>query len=243
MITILIPAGAAGTSIPIDEDELHHLRVRRVELPADVRFVDGAGRTGTGRLTRDGRVAVLQVRESHVVPRPALRMLAVGAGDKDRFGWMVEKATELGVTDIVPLAVTNARGVAGGVGATQLDRLTKRAREALKQCGGLWAPIVHPPSSIPEFLSAMTAMTAMTAMSAPSRWLLDPEGTRPGAISQDTGIVAAIGPEGGFTSDERRQLLEYGFAPVAVGRQILRFETAAIAAAVLMQQDQDHTGD
>ena len=240
MITVLIPTGAAGTSVPIDEDELHHLRVRRVELPADVRFVDGAGRTGTGRLTRDVRAAVLQVRESHVVPRPALRMLAVGAGDKDRFGWMVEKATELGVTDIVPLAVTNARGVAGGVGATQLDRLTKRAREALKQCGGLWAPIVHPPSSIPEFLSAMTAMTAM---SAPSRWLLDPEGSRPGAISQDTGIVAALGPPGGTTSDERRQHHPDGFAPVAVGRQILRFETAAIAAAVLMQQDQDHTGD
>ncbi len=236
MITILIPAGSAGTSIPIEEEELHHLRVRRVELPADGRFVDGAGRSGTGRVMREGRAVVLRVKEDRLDPRPPLRMLAVGAGDKDRFGWLVEKATELGVTDIVPLVLTNARGVAGGVGAAQLERLTKRAREALKQCGGAWVPVIHSPQGLGDFLSALPATAAA------ARWLLDAEGGPP-QPAQASGVVAAIGPEGGLTSDERRQFLEHGFALVAVGRQILRFETAALAAAVLIQQDQDHTGD
>lgn len=239
MITILIPAGVAGTSIPIEEDELHHLRVRRVELPAEVQFVDGAGRSGSGRLVRAGRAAILEVRESRVAPRPPLRMLAVGAGDKERFGWMVEKATELGVTDIVPLAVANARGVAGGVGTAQLERLTRRAREALKQCGGPWAPIIHAPVSLHDFPSAFSGLSAL---SVTSRWLMDAEGTQPGRIGLGSRIVAAIGPEGGFTTDERRQLLDAGFAPIAVGRQILRFETAALAAAVLMQH-LEGTGD
>lgn len=236
MISILIPAGAAGTRITLDDDELHHLRVRRIELPAEVRFVDGAGRTGTAIVAREGRGAILEVRESSQAPRPATRMLAVGAGDKDRFGWMVEKATELGVTDIVPLALTNARGVSGAVGAAQLDRLRKRARETLKQCGGAWAPVIHPIQELGDFLTAIAAAVPTAAVStAAVKWIMDPDGGAPGPVALAAGIIAVVGPEGGLTADERARFLDAGFAPIRAGPHILRFETAALAAAVLMQ--------
>ena len=92
-------------------------------------------------------------------------MLGVGAGDRDRFGWLVEKATELGVTEIVPLETERTRGVATGCGPEQLDKLRRRAREALKQCGGAWAPVLREPSPLEAFVrSARTRRRAGCSM-------------------------------------------------------------------------------
>ena len=66
--------------------------------------------------------------------------LAVGAGDRDRFAWLVEKAVELGVTAVVPLETERTAGVATRVATTQhLAKLRRQALEAIKQCGAAWA--------------------------------------------------------------------------------------------------------
>ena len=65
--------------------------------------------------------------------------LAVGAGDRDRFGWLVEKAAELGVTTLVPIETARTTGVATRLRGKHLEKLRRQALEAIKQSGAPWA--------------------------------------------------------------------------------------------------------
>lgn len=191
-----------------------------------VDFSDGAGTRGTGELVSSGRQVALAILTTEQVSRPASLVLGVGAGDRDRFAWLVEKATELGVTEIVPLEAERTRGVATGLRPEQVEKLRRRAREVLKQCGGSWVPLVQPPQPLDEFLRRRDLG---------SRWLLDADGGSPPALDAGAPASALVGPEGGLTEGERRAALDLGFVPVSAGPMILRFETAAVAAAVLVQ--------
>ncbi len=233
MIRILIPAGAPPGRIRLDDDEAHHLRVRRVEGPAEVSYTDGAGLRGRGHVIRAGNGFELDPAERESVPRPAARILAVGAGDRDRFTWLAEKATELGATQIIPLDTELTRSVATRLRRGGEERVARRAREALKQCGGAWAPEIHAPIPVAEFLAQHRGFRG-------ARWLGDADGAAPAPVPGQAPAVAVVGPEGGLTGQERREFVEAGFAPVRFGPHILRFETAAIAALVLLQA---HAGE
>jgi 16S rRNA (uracil1498-N3)-methyltransferase len=225
---VLVPPGVAspGASVPLDEVEQHHLKVRRVATGTQVQFTDGAGLRGTGTLVARGREVSLDIRSVDAVPPAVPLVLAVGAGDRDRFGWLVEKATELGVTQVIPLETERTRGVATGVRPEQLDKLRRRAREVLKQCGGAWVPVLHEPQSLETFLQHAEGG---------ARWLLDADGGAPPVIDPALPAYALVGPEGGLSDSERAAALAHRFTPVSAGPLTLRFETAALAAAVLIQ--------
>ena len=223
MIRLLAPAGAlvTGALLTLEEDESRHLTVRRAEPGALVTLLDGAGVSADGRLDRSGRewrVAVGVVRRE---PRPAQVTLAVGAGDRDRFALMVEQAAQLGATEIVPLVTERTVGVATRLREGHLERLQRRGREAVKQCGAAWAPVLATPRSVTEFLAELPPG---------ARWLADPDGGPPPPLDAFDAVTVAVGPEGGFITGERRSLLAAEFRPVRLGRHLLRFETAAIAA-------------
>lgn len=228
MTLVLIPPGSAadGGSVLLDDDEQHHLKVRRVPAGSDVVFTDGAGVRGTGHVAARGRAFALTIGSVEKVTAPVPIVLGVGAGDRDRFGWLVEKATELGVTEIVPLETERTRGVATGLRPEQLDKLRRRAREVLKQCGGAWVPLLCDPQPLEPFLQRRDPG---------ARWMLDAAGGAAPALEAASPATALVGPEGGLTDAERRSALALGFTPVLAGPLTLRFETAAIAAAVLIQ--------
>ena len=148
------------------------------------------------------------------------------AGDRERFGWIVEKAAELGVTDVVPLEMARTASVATRVRDAHVEKLARRAREAVKQSGALWAPRVLPPMHYEAFVDAPRPG---------ARWILDVAGEVPGGLDGEAPVTALIGPEGGFTDQERSQALAAGYEAVRIGPHTLRFETAAVAAAVLIQ--------
>jgi 16S rRNA (uracil1498-N3)-methyltransferase len=225
VITVLVPAGVhpAGSRAPIDENEAHHLRVRRVAAGETVGLRDGAGLVGTGRTVQDGRAWLVEVAAAAAAPRPAELTLAVGAGDRERFAWLVEKATELGVTTIVPLQTERTTGVATQVREQHLKKLRRQALEALKQCGAAWAPVVEPPIDLAVFLRRQRSGVL---------WLADPSGDPPAAVLDSTPITVVVGPEGGLSDAEQAALRAAGFQPRALGAHTLRFETAALAAAV-----------
>jgi 16S rRNA (uracil1498-N3)-methyltransferase len=223
VITLLVPAGglAPGAAVSLDREEAHHVRVRRVRPGDPVRLVDGHGRCATGRLSADGRVELDQVEQ---LPRPVGLGLAVGAGDRDRFGWLVEKAAELGVTDVIPLETERTAGVSSRVRGEHIEKLQRRALEAIKPSGSAWAPVVHLPHTIAELIARHRQGI---------RWLADAQGESakaPGATDQ---VLIVVGPEGGFTGAERTILIDEGWLPVRFGGRTLRFETAALAGAVL----------
>ncbi|MEK6686943.1 MAG: RsmE family RNA methyltransferase [Gemmatimonadota bacterium] len=221
MINLLAEPGTieVGASVWPGPEEAHHLKVRRARAGEPIRVVDGRGQVGHGALQPDGTVLLSSLEV--IVPPPGLT-LAVGAGDRDRFGWLVEKSAELGVTDLIPLETERTAGVASRVRAQHLQRLQRRALEGIKQCGAAWAPVVHPPRPLGDLL----------AEPGPGiRWLASAGGGNPGGLPPGESILVVIGPEGGLSAFELEQLQSAGFLRVRLGPHVLRFETAAVAAA------------
>jgi 16S rRNA (uracil1498-N3)-methyltransferase len=223
MITVLAGRGTirAGATVTLDDDERHHLRVRRVTPGTPLRLLDGAGGIGEGELSAEGG-EVLVDRAEQVEP-PAPLQLIVAAGDRERFSLLAEKCAELGVTELIPAETERTRGVATRVHPGHIERIRRRALEAIKQSGCAWAPAV---SGLTELAGAI----GRTGQGP--RWLADGAGESPAGWSAPP-VAVAVGPEGGFTADEHALLVREGFRPVRLGPHVLRFETAAIAAAVV----------
>ncbi|MFI5210585.1 MAG: RsmE family RNA methyltransferase, partial [Gemmatimonadales bacterium] len=154
MISILADPGTlvAGTWLAVPESESHHLRVRRAADGTEVRVLDGEGNVGSGVLAWNRKSAMVEIARIAAEPRPPDLTLAVGAGDRDRLGWLAEKSAERGVTDLVPLETARTGGVATRLRGDQLDRLQVRAREAIKQSGAAWAPRIHMMMVLDELL-------------------------------------------------------------------------------------------
>jgi 16S rRNA (uracil1498-N3)-methyltransferase len=207
------------------EGEAHHLQVRRVGPGEPVELRDGEGLVGSGTLHWNGKVWSVEAAETNRVGPPAPLELVVGAGDRERFAWVVEKATELGVTAVVPLESERTAGVATRVRPQHLDRLRRHALEAVKQSGAPWATRVDGPVSLDALLSRDTDG---------ERWLADAQGRYAPAVLEEAPLTVVIGPEGGFTPTERQRLLAAGFQGIRLAHHTLRFETAAVAAAAVV---------
>jgi 16S rRNA (uracil1498-N3)-methyltransferase len=223
MIAVLVPPGALapGAVLRLEPEEARHLQARRVAPGDPVTLLDGRGGRAAATLEPapgGWRALVCEVRSE---PRPPTFVLAVGAGDRDRFADLVERAAEFGATAVVPLETERSRSVASRVRPGHLARLRRRAREALKQCRGTWAPEVLEPLPLAALRDGARGM----------RWLADAAGGAPGPLAMEDDLTVAIGPEGGFTEAEREAMVAAGFLPIRLGPRVLRFDTAAVAAA------------
>ena len=224
MIRVLLErgSGAAGQRGSLLEGEAHHLRVRRAEDGESVEVRDGEGLVGVGRLVRVGKTWDVEVAAAKRAARPAELTLAVGAGDRDRFAWVVEKATELGVTSVIPLETERTAGVANRVRPQHLERLRRQSLEAVKQSGAPWATRVEEPVSLAELAGRQVTGQG---------WVADAHGRTAPAVLGAMPLTVIVGPEGGLTAEELEQLRGAGYVAVSLGPHTLRFETAAIAAA------------
>jgi 16S rRNA (uracil1498-N3)-methyltransferase len=236
MITLLARPGSlvAGAAVPLEPEEEHHLAVRRAGPEAAIEVLDGAGSRAEAVVRRDGRRLCVKVERLTTEPPPVPLVLAVGAGDRDRFGLLAEQAAQLGATRLVPLETVRTLSVATRLRPAHLDRIRRRAREGIKQSGAVWAPTVDEPVPLAGFLSRPRAGTA---------WLADAEGAVPTGLPAAEPLTVAVGPEGGFTEEELALLRGAGFSPMRLGPHLLRFETAAVAAlttAWLARQRDQH---
>ncbi len=225
MIVLLQPGAAAEGPIlagRLLEGEEHHLRVRRAKPGELVAVRDGAGLVATGRLVRGSREWEVEIASGEVRPPPPALLLAVAAGDRDRFAWLVEKAVELGVTTIVPLETARTGGVATRLRTQHVAKLRRHALEALKQCGAAWVCSVEDPVALEKFLQRPHSG---------QKWLGNSAGEPPAPTLGGTPVSVLIGPEGGLEEQEHRAAVGAGFRPTVLGPHTLRFETAAIAAA------------
>jgi 16S rRNA (uracil1498-N3)-methyltransferase len=223
---VLVPRGSAviGRRTSLDDNESHHLRVRRAREHEEVEVLDGAGLTGTGHLVRSGSDWLVEIDSAARRPAQPSLTLGVAAGDRERFTLMAEKAVELGVTRIVPLETSRTGGVASRLKSAHIGKLGRVVLEATKQCGAAWAPEIEPPVALSDFIAQPLEGRG---------WLADPAGELPPVTLDDTPLTVLIGPEGGFTEGEREAILTSGYQSVLLGSLTLRFETAALAAAAV----------
>lgn len=217
---------AVGQRGKVAEGEAHHLRVRRVADGEPVSIRDGAGLIGSGRLVKVGKGWEVEVDSLERRMAPPDLTLAVGAGDRDRFAWVVEKAVELGVTSLIPLLTERTAGVATRVRPVHLAKLRRQALEAVKQSGNPWASALDEPVDLERFLAREIPGHA---------WLADAAGGPPPGILDGAPCTIVVGPEGGLTERERAAAIEAGYAPLSLGPNMLRFETAAVAAAAVVE--------
>ena len=225
-----LPLDAGAARVALDDSERHHLRVRRVAVDAPVEVLDGQGAVASGRLAADDGAWYVAVDTVRRIPRPAPLVLLVGAGDRDRMAGLVEKAQELGVTRLVPVLTAAAASVATRVRDRHVEKLERRALEAMKQSGAAWRIRIDAPVEL---------AAALTAVDTPCRWVADVAGGAPPRVAPDAGATVLVGPEGGLTADEVAQARAAGFVSVRLAPHVLRFDTAALAAAALISVDRE----
>ena len=217
-----------GETATLADAEAHHLiHVMRACPGDEVTLFDGSGAEFASRITKLGRtsvdVAVLSRREiSRELPFDLTLGVAMPRGDRQK--WLVEKATELGVTRLVPLVT--ARSVAEP-GSGTLDKLRRAVIESAKQCGRNRLMQIAPPQPWSDFLAAAPA-DALRVVAHPT---IDTSGSPLSSpIDPSTNaVLVAIGPEGGFTDEEIAGATQGGWQLVGLGPRILRIETAALA--------------
>ena len=232
------PRFEPGRTSELEGDEARHLsRVRRVAVGAEVEIFDGRGSSAIADVVRVGRDRVeLLVRQLLPNdPAAGLRLtLATAIPKGDRFDWLIEKATELGVERVVPL-ITERSSV--DPRSAKLDRLRRAIIEASKQCRRNQLMILDEP--VPwDWLTRVDSTT-------PHRWIAHPGGTSSwveAPLVRGDRAVVAIGPEGGFTDQEVEQARTAQWMIINLSATILRIETAAIAvAAHLMMRAESST--
>lgn len=151
----------------------------------------------------------------------------------ERFEWAVEKATELGVARIVPVEASRSdRGLFEGA-KKRVERWRRITQEASEQSRRLRAPVVDDPARF---------ATALADVSGCRAWLDERPGARPlldvCAANTLAPIALLIGPEGGWTPQERTQMEDAGWSAASLGPAILRAETAVCAALAVAVQAQ-----
>ena len=211
--------------LPVDEAR-HALRVLRLRIGDALILVDGQGGRAEAVIeVVDGKRVRCAITARTVCPPPtaAALTLAVAAPKGGRFDDLVRAVTECGVGRIVPLRCARVSRVPDAARALRV------ACEAIKQCGRC---------DLPEFGPVWDIDTLVRR---PEPCIIaDPQGAAPCPGARRPTILV-IGPEGGFTDQERERLLAKGTA-VRLADTILRIETAAVAACAVWTAYWEHHG-
>ncbi|HSC16454.1 MAG TPA: 16S rRNA (uracil(1498)-N(3))-methyltransferase [Gammaproteobacteria bacterium] len=222
-----------GTSLALDESAAHYLgHVLRLK-PGD-RLVVFNGR-GTERdatvdsLQRRGATLALAADRAPLPESPLDLTLVQALPKSDAMDLIVQKAAELGVRTLVPVYTEfSVVRLDGERSERRVDHWRKIARSACEQCGRHTPPRIEP---------ALDLAAAIEALPATERLALDPSAKilLVDRASPSSGLVVAVGPEGGFGAADWQRLDAAHFTRVALGRRVLRAETAAIAACAIAQ--------
>jgi 16S rRNA (uracil1498-N3)-methyltransferase len=225
------PEQVSGQIITISGEDVRHIAtVLRMKTGDELLLCDGKG--------TEYSVKIAQVNKSEIATEVTARskreirfpIITLGQGlpKSDKMDWIVQKAAELGVTNIVPLITERTIVRVKGDGK-RVARWQKIAREAAMQSNRPDIPLVETIRPFSDFLR--TPNSELQTL----RLMPWEEGTVPirtilGADQSIQHIIVLIGPEGGFSAHEAETAHGEGFHLVSLGRNILRTETAAIAA-------------
>jgi 16S rRNA (uracil1498-N3)-methyltransferase len=224
-----------GADMALPEGAARHVQVLRMQPGMAVTLFNGQGGEYEATITHMGKRDVRVLIGSHqAIEREPQRHvhLAVGMPANDRMDWLVEKATELGVTRITPLITQRTvLRLSGERADKKRTHWQDIAAAACEQCGRNRVPIIDAPVTFSDWLASSDANHASNTDKA--RWVLSLHPHSQSLSTQTTWPTQATvlnGPEGGLTDDEDQAARDAGFAPITLGNRILRAETAALAA-------------
>lgn len=233
----IAPSNWNPAALQLEETEAHHaLNVLRLKAGDRVVVFDGRGQEATTEIVAGGSKKSLSLKVVHTAktpPLPCRIVLAQAVPKGKNMDLIIQKATELGASEIAPLLsertvvrVEDERGEA----ESKRERWQSVAIEAAKQCGQNWLPTVGLPKSPKEFLAERARDFDLLWIASlqpdarhPRAWLSEfPPGQPPKSA------LVLVGPEGDFTPAEISMAKAAGCRPITLGPIVLRTETAAI---------------
>ena len=223
---------SGGVAYLRGQEARHVLKVLRLRKGDEIIIFDGEGKEYLAEIEAASPTSVrLKVLEEININRdsPLRSTLYMGLTNKlQKFELAIQKATELGVTEIVPVICkrsSNAQNVKNW--ENKLRRWEEIVVNAAKQCGRNILPVIHQPVKLPEIED--NSELAFVLWEKGGKSLKDYESFSASSVS------FIVGPEGGLDKEEIEILKEKGFKPIYLGKRILRAETAAIAGMTLVQ--------
>jgi len=216
---------AAGQFTLSEDTSRHCTQVLRMKHGDAIRLTNGRGRLGTATIIKTDKRASEVLVQDPVQHNPPARNITVGISllkNASRLEWFLEKATEIGVSGIVPLICHRTEKQ-----HTRHDRLGNILIAAMLQSQQTWLPVLSPVTSFSEALALPHA----------GRFIAHCEEQQRSSILQlstSGDSLVLIGPEGDFTTDEIAQAIGAGFLAVSLGETRLRSETAGMVAVALL---------
>ncbi len=211
-----------------EETSKHIIQVLRMGVGKQLHLTDGKGSLLLAEIINDNRKkAGVKIIQSTFIAKPGKKIsLAVSlVKNNSRFEWLLEKLTELGVTEIVPLVCERTEKQ-----QFRYERMKGILISAMLQSQQVWLPVLHDPVKLKTF---------MASANQHQKFIGHCEDDKPLKLLTDSGpfseAVILIGPEGDFSAAEINAAIANNFVPVSLGNTRLRTETAAIAAAVILQ--------
>jgi 16S rRNA (uracil1498-N3)-methyltransferase len=229
---VYVNQALGGGELSLDERAAHYVgQVLRMRAGRELILFNGDGNAYAATITESGKKHVLCQLDSTALaalPSSPLNIeLGIALSKGDRFDWVIQKATELGVTTITPLFSERVDVKLSG------ERLEKKQRHwqqimisACEQCGRNDLVTINPAQALSQWRSSVNAELKLVLCPAVE-----------GAIANDqvSEIALLVGPEGGLSDAEIADCLSQGFAALQLGPRVLRTETAPITAISILQ--------
>ncbi|HEY0564674.1 MAG TPA: RsmE family RNA methyltransferase [Terriglobales bacterium] len=212
----------------VGQNALHLARVLRAEVGQQFEI-------STGEHVRLGAIARISEDEVELALGDVIdaaqtsgATLLIAVFKFDRFEWAIEKATELGCRDIVPLIARRTEKHLAQAAGKRVERWRRIAHEAAQQSRQVSSPAVHDPLPLKTALTQHPQGIVLSENEKEqSLWT---------ALTNTRSTTFAIGPEGGWAPEELQQFSSGGWVSASLGTSILRAETAAIAALAIANQ-------
>ena len=206
----------------------HIVQVLRMKIGEQLQLTNGKGNLFTAEITDDNRkmcTVTIQTTD-HQPPTTNISIAISLIKNNSRFEWFLEKATEIGVTSIIPLICERTEK-----SAFKFERSNGILISAMLQSQQSWLPHLQEPQKFTTFIGKTKQEQKFIAHCIDEN---NKEQLVSQPINQLTNKLILIGPEGDFTKEEVEYALQHDFTPVSLGNTRLRTETAGIAAAVIL---------
>ena len=220
----------SSDTLVLDEDTSKHVvQVLRKKIGDEILLTDGKGTKATAAITDDNRKRCgvgLSGREREAEPQPRVCVAISLVKNASRFEWFLEKATEIGVREIIPLLCERTEKE-----KFRHDRLNNILVSAMLQSQQCWLPVLHEPTEFAVVLKQGAYGHKFIGHCLPEERRSLAQLTK----ELEGSSIIFIGPEGDFTKDEIEAALQQNVTAVMLGDTRLRTETAGIVAATLLR--------
>lgn len=225
----------AGAILELPPSAAHHAsRVLRLRVHDEIMIFDGSGIEFHCKICKiEGKRVKLDHIQTCTVNResPLHIILAQALCSSEKMDWIIQKATELGAAEILPLQARRSMARLSG------ERAEKRTQHwrgitiaACEQCGRNRLPQIHSPQEFDTWLTTPCDTPGSQFILSPGSEITLHEQPKPKGK-----ITLLVGPEGGFSAEEMQLAHQAGFLPIRLGARVLRTETACMAGIATLQ--------